>query len=447
MKFHPISILASIAISVACSTEPGYDNYPSEATATTLGASEIGFDTAVLSGKAVIKEELQFKYTVGVEYSTDASFPEDNTKSIIASIVNDDYSFSVKASNLDALTQYYYRAYAKKTQPTAIVYGDVKSFSTLNNETSVGVSVSNIGLFSADFHCVLSGVDEEAFLVYKWGTTPESLDKSYGFRYEVGEEDKALYFTPTSLLPSTEYYYSVRLEYRGKEYVSSVESFQTLDIETQGEIVDMGLSVKWRNANVGADSPEQAGGYYAWGEIEEKESYSWGNYKYCDGTQGSINKYTPSQENTYKEGDGLFTLVSTDDVAQQKLGDGWRMPTSQEINELIFDKSISEAHFNYKGQDGILVYNTKGALFFPVTGYKDGNNLVLVDPNSYYGDDRTAICVYYWSGSLFSDNAYHNYEARSLGFGMAIPVGIGGGFQGTSTSERYLGFHIRPVHP
>ena len=38
--------------------------------------------------------------------------------------------------------------------------------------------------------------------------------------------------------------------------------------------VDLGLSVKWAGWNVGASSPEEYGGYYAWGEIEEKEDYS-----------------------------------------------------------------------------------------------------------------------------------------------------------------------------
>ena len=50
--------------------------------------------------------------------------------------------------------------------------------------------------------------------------------------------------------------------------------------------VDLGLSVKWATCNVGASSPEEYGGYYAWGETEEKSYYDWSTYKYCKGLRG-----------------------------------------------------------------------------------------------------------------------------------------------------------------
>ena len=39
------------------------------------------------------------------------------------------------------------------------------------------------------------------------------------------------------------------------------------------EWVNLGLpsGLKWATCNVGATSPEDCGGYYAWGEVEEKE--------------------------------------------------------------------------------------------------------------------------------------------------------------------------------
>lgn len=46
------------------------------------------------------------------------------------------------------------------------------------------------------------------------------------------------------------------------------------------QAVDLGLSVKWADRNVGADSPSDYGDYYAWGEIRAKSDYSW---------EGSIN--------------------------------------------------------------------------------------------------------------------------------------------------------------
>ena len=37
--------------------------------------------------------------------------------------------------------------------------------------------------------------------------------------------------------------------------------------------INLGLSVKWANMNIGADSPEEYGNYYAWGETDTKRYY------------------------------------------------------------------------------------------------------------------------------------------------------------------------------
>ena len=47
--------------------------------------------------------------------------------------------------------------------------------------------------------------------------------------------------------------------------------------------VDLGLSVKWATFNLGASSPEEYGGYYAWAETETKDTYTWSNYRYGSG--------------------------------------------------------------------------------------------------------------------------------------------------------------------
>lgn len=48
------------------------------------------------------------------------------------------------------------------------------------------------------------------------------------------------------------------------------------------EAVDLGLSVDWASCNLGAESPEEFGNYYAWGETSPKEDYSWATYLYSD---------------------------------------------------------------------------------------------------------------------------------------------------------------------
>lgn len=44
--------------------------------------------------------------------------------------------------------------------------------------------------------------------------------------------------------------------------------------------VDLGLSVKWASCNLGAESYESTGDYYAWGEVKTKNQYSWQSYRW-----------------------------------------------------------------------------------------------------------------------------------------------------------------------
>ena len=79
--------------------------------------------------------------------------------------------------------------------------------------------------------------------------------------------------------------------------------------------VDLGLpsGVKWATCNVGAISPEDYGGYYAWGETEEKENYSWSTYKWCNGSENTLTKYCVSSD--YGTLDNKTVLDAEDDVA------------------------------------------------------------------------------------------------------------------------------------
>ena len=61
---------------------------------------------------------------------------------------------------------------------------------------------------------------------------------------------------------------------------------------TTHEAVDLGLSVKWASCNIGAESPEDLGGYYAWGETEEKTEYSWSTYRWYDTDNHKYTEHT-----------------------------------------------------------------------------------------------------------------------------------------------------------
>jgi hypothetical protein len=85
------------------------------------------------------------------------------------------------------------------------------------------------------------------------------------------------------------------------------------------EYVDLGLSVKWATCNVGADKPEDYGDYYAWGELEPKESYTWENYRYFDpSTEDSVSKYHIG-EVTYQRYDNLGTYKEKEYISQMDI--------------------------------------------------------------------------------------------------------------------------------
>uniref|UniRef100_UPI0023F291C5 hypothetical protein n=1 Tax=Segatella oulorum TaxID=28136 RepID=UPI0023F291C5 len=143
------------------------------------------------------------------------------------------------------------------------------------------------------------------------------------------------------------------------------------------EYIDLGLSVKWATCNLGASKPSDYGHYYAWGETMVKAGYSWDTYKW--GKENNFTKY-----NT----DGKTVLDPEDDVATAKLGSPWRMPTLDEINELI-----GGCTWKWTKKDGVEGYEVKGTngnvIFLPAAGYRKGSKSQYIRKKGYY-----------WSNSL-----------------------------------------------
>ena len=164
----------------------------------------------------------------------------------------------------------------------------------------------------------------------------------------------------------------------------------------QIEFVDLGLSVKWGNANLGATNGDTAeswyGNHYAWGEIETKNDYSNSNYKF--GASRPFSKY---------DGDGKTVLESEDDIAS-KTNSAWRMPTKEEFDELVAGTTNSWVT-NYKGISGL-----NGRVF---TGI-NGNTMFIPAAGFPFGSDFSGVGsdCYLWSSSLYLDDpsrAYYLY--------------------------------------
>ena len=149
------------------------------------------------------------------------------------------------------------------------------------------------------------------------------------------------------------------------------------------EAVDLGLSVKWANMNVGATKPSGFGTYFAWGEIKPKQVYSWGTYAWSRGDTQFLLKYNVT--------DRITRLAPSDDAARANWGGNWRMPTADEYEELI-----NNCRWEWTTKDGINGYKVISkkngkSIFMPITGFR-----------YYEGVQFRAIKGVYWTSELYT---------------------------------------------
>lgn len=69
----------------------------------------------------------------------------------------------------------------------------------------------------------------------------------------------------------------------------------------------------WATCNVGADSPEDYGDYFAWGETNRKDSFNWTNYLYCDGSDRTLTKYCNQIESILDPSRAIQFLIGADE--------------------------------------------------------------------------------------------------------------------------------------
>ncbi len=193
--------------------------------------------------------------------------------------------------------------------------------------------------------------------------------------------------------------------------------------------VDLGLSVKWANRNLGAKAPEEFGDYYAWGETTTKSYYWWSTYKWCTGTtvtnEHLPDKLTKYNINTkYGQVDDKKKLEPSDDAAHIILGGSWRMPTSGEFSELL--------------QNCTMVWTTlNGVNGYRLTSKKNGNSIFLPAADEKNQDSvyYAGSYGYYWSSSLYY--GWESYLAQTLTFSSTM--------QFSGAGNRCFGKTIRAV--
>ena len=202
--------------------------------------------------------------------------------------------------------------------------------------------------------------------------------------------------------------------------VEEVVQVELIEEEVNYEYVDLGLSVKWATFNVGATKPEEFGSYYAWGEVSPKETYTPENYIWCDGKIDKLTKYNTSGGSGMII-DNLTTLNPEDDAAYVNWGKEWRIPTSDEWEELLNKCSWEWTYLN--GVKGCKVTAENGNwIFLPAAGR-------AYNGREYYnvrGEYRTKTTKKYESS--FDYGVFFSAEKQEMKY-----------------SYRYFGHTVRPV--
>lgn len=147
------------------------------------------------------------------------------------------------------------------------------------------------------------------------------------------------------------------------------------------EYVDLGLPSKimWAKCDLGATSPEKYGDEYSWGETWTKINYDY--YYFTDIVEGQYTKYDSR--------DKRFFLEKEDDVAYLRLGEGWRYPTWNEMQELIDNCTVTESTLN-----GVL-----GVMFIS----KKNNNYIFFRYYHYYSPLKRSYSWLWTSAVVESD--------------------------------------------
>lgn len=181
--------------------------------------------------------------------------------------------------------------------------------------------------------------------------------------------------------------------------------------------VDLGLpsGILWASCNIGASSPSEVGDYFAWGEKESKDAYGWETYRLCRGSYDSIFKYTKT--------DGKNILEAQDDVAKSVLGGEWRIPTKEDMEELVeeceWKWTREKGHFGWK-----VIGLNNNYIFLPASGAASSYRIAGVNELGRY-----------WTATR-DDSGYSAYNLRFKDGTDTIVV---------VDDTRFYGRTIRPV--
>lgn len=198
------------------------------------------------------------------------------------------------------------------------------------------------------------------------------------------------------------------------------------------EYVDLGLpsGTLWATYNVGATSPYEKGDYFAWGEVEPREDFSWESYKFYKGWEVDPN----NGEWAVLKDIGNDISGTEYDAARHQWGNGWRLPNEQERYELRM-LCWCNGPTTENGVKGVRIHGpNEHSIFLPVCGF--GLWYGMEDP--FHNTDGA-----YWTGVDEPECGYNGRPIEPSNIAKAFLVDLSG-FTG-AMSRKAGGLNIRAV--
>lgn len=366
-----------------------------EAITLTTGESEIDYMNCNVTLKGSLSSTLSSNDYVGIYISEEPA-----TESVLdcdANYAHNGY-FSFTFENLERCKTYYYRTYYNSEEFDRTFVGECKEFIIPGVETGEYTKVSD-KTYKVSVDAVFGDIVDfaEVGVCYSNENREPTIGDNSSETNPIFSSQNLNFNISTKELPC---YYRAYMIIDDR-YVIYGDVMCIKDDSNHPHAVDLGLSVKWACCNVGANSPEEYGDYFAWGETSPKSSYTPFNYQHWVDYDGD------------GWGDGGEFTINSDisgtqyDAATVNWGGGWRMPTEAEQKELYDNCAWTWTSMN--GVNGMEVTGSNGnSIFLPAAGCRGGSSSNGVGSYGGYwsstpfeGDDDCAYTLNFYSEDLY----------------------------------------------
>ncbi len=343
-------IMLMLGLVVAsCSDEEYSPNTTDIITTVETGDATPVSTAAIVTGKVLdLSGQSSSAYSVGVLYSTSESSVTSGTQTL--GTLGQDGSVTTTLTGLEIGKTYYYCTFVK-LQNIVTKYGEVKSFTTTNQEIAAGdATTSEVAASLSGVTNLATGASDNVVAGFKISRDEASVKD--GLLYEAEAiENSSFAVSVGGLLPGQTYYYVAYTNVNGDEKYSEVKSFTTQAQEV--EFVDLGLTVEWASVNVGAVSPEDFGGLYGYGDVS------------------LFNRSTSASDYVSED------IQNTQNDIAKLWQDGGMTPTATQMQELLnnTDQEYQELNGVWGCRFTSRVKNDDGSynsIFLPLAGSRNG---------------------------------------------------------------------------